>query len=384
MWLWFFIGVPCVFADTTFYEAYQAGINAESRQEWKDARESYLKAAALNPTPARRVRTDRPLKPILLYDPYAHLVLCEVKLGMLDEAKAYLERSWKADVTPHFVLSEMKSRLEDAYREREKQQQEIPPPVTTAPSEKKKTPAKKNVVQTVPTQEIPVPQPSTAFVKPPGITVAKPADQAKSDVAPQNRMENPIVLAAALLALLLVVTFVYKRKKPAELQPVASVLEASNETPTQWIPETGERVGEVRKDAGKMPALHNAVANPLPEGVPPEFGGYRLQGVLGRGGMGTTYLAVRNRDGLSMALKVPHDHLLDDREFVQRFVRESELGSTLHHPNVAGGWRFEGYGFWNRSPSGFSGSDFQRCLSRYTFLQRPGSGNRKPASGSSC
>jgi len=37
---------------------------------------------------------------------------------------------------------------------------------------------------------------------------------------------------------------------------------------------------------------------------------------------------------LRVALKVPHDHLIEDAEGVARFLREGELGSTLHHPNI--------------------------------------------------
>jgi len=50
--------------------------------------------------------------------------------------------------------------------------------------------------------------------------------------------------------------------------------------------------------------------------------------------MGTTYLGSRKADALPVAVKIPHDHLLDNEEFKQRFVREAALGSTLHHPNI--------------------------------------------------
>ncbi|HSP07724.1 MAG TPA: serine/threonine-protein kinase, partial [Acidobacteriota bacterium] len=46
------------------------------------------------------------------------------------------------------------------------------------------------------------------------------------------------------------------------------------------------------------------------------------------------YLALRKRDGQAVAIKMPHDHLLDNEEFAQRFLREGALGSTLHHPNI--------------------------------------------------
>jgi serine/threonine-protein kinase len=64
------------------------------------------------------------------------------------------------------------------------------------------------------------------------------------------------------------------------------------------------------------------------------FGGYVLEELLGRGAMGSTWLARRTRDGLLVAIKIPHDHVLDQDDFVVRFRREGDLGATLHHPNV--------------------------------------------------
>jgi len=69
-------------------------------------------------------------------------------------------------------------------------------------------------------------------------------------------------------------------------------------------------------------------------GTLPPFGGYVIEGVLGRGGMGTTYAARRIRDVLAAALKVPHAHVMQDPEFARRFLREAALGATLHHPNI--------------------------------------------------
>lgn len=60
--------------------------------------------------------------------------------------------------------------------------------------------------------------------------------------------------------------------------------------------------------------------------------GYRIERVLGSGGMGTVYLARHPRLPRSVALKV-----LDraaDAEFRARFDREAELATRLDHPNV--------------------------------------------------
>ena len=64
------------------------------------------------------------------------------------------------------------------------------------------------------------------------------------------------------------------------------------------------------------------------------FGGYRIESILRRGGMGTVYLATQERLGRKVALKVIAPELADDLEFRQRFLRESQLAASLDHPNV--------------------------------------------------
>ena len=69
------------------------------------------------------------------------------------------------------------------------------------------------------------------------------------------------------------------------------------------------------------------------------FGHYEVERVLGRGAMGTVYLARDVRIGRRVALKtVKVDARFDDedeaKEFYQRLQREAELGGLLQHPNV--------------------------------------------------
>jgi predicted Ser/Thr protein kinase len=69
-------------------------------------------------------------------------------------------------------------------------------------------------------------------------------------------------------------------------------------------------------------------------GSPTKLGAFEVEGVLGRGGMATTYRARRTTDGCVVALKVPHEGYLADPTFVARFVREGRLGEQLHHPHI--------------------------------------------------
>lgn len=94
------------------------------------------------------------------------------------------------------------------------------------------------------------------------------------------------------------------------------------------------RTGTSASGSRSLSASTVAGARPLREGTDTRFGAYALEGILGRGGMGTTYVARRLRDGFQVALKVPHEHLLEEPEFVERFLREGALGALLRHPNI--------------------------------------------------
>jgi Protein kinase domain len=68
------------------------------------------------------------------------------------------------------------------------------------------------------------------------------------------------------------------------------------------------------------------------EGV--ELLGYRLEAVIGLGGMGVVYRALDLRLKRTVALKLMAPHLALDQRFRARFTRESELAMSLEHPNV--------------------------------------------------
>ena len=62
--------------------------------------------------------------------------------------------------------------------------------------------------------------------------------------------------------------------------------------------------------------------------------GYRIEKVLGSGGMGTVYLAANPVLPRRDALKVLSSELSQDPQFRARFLREADLAATLDHPNV--------------------------------------------------
>ena len=64
------------------------------------------------------------------------------------------------------------------------------------------------------------------------------------------------------------------------------------------------------------------------------FRGYRVDSVLGHGGMGAVYLATHLRLERRVAIKVLLPELAADESFRERFIRESQLAASLEHPNI--------------------------------------------------
>jgi streptogramin lyase len=64
------------------------------------------------------------------------------------------------------------------------------------------------------------------------------------------------------------------------------------------------------------------------------LGGYRVDALIARGGMGIVYRATHLALERPAALKVIASHLADDQAFRERFLTESRLAARLDHPNV--------------------------------------------------
>jgi len=65
-----------------------------------------------------------------------------------------------------------------------------------------------------------------------------------------------------------------------------------------------------------------------------EIAGYRIERVVGRGGMGVVYLAEQRSLSRRVALKVIAPDLAADDGFRARFVREAQLAASLEHPSI--------------------------------------------------
>jgi eukaryotic-like serine/threonine-protein kinase len=84
-----------------------------------------------------------------------------------------------------------------------------------------------------------------------------------------------------------------------------------------------------------LPEVAYQMVGPADEAVPPQdFGPYRLQRVLGEGGMGVVWLAERRDAGNLVAIKfLPHAGLSPARR--ERFTQEIKTLGKLNHPFIA-------------------------------------------------
>src|SRR5512137_1126877 len=84
-------------------------------------------------------------------------------------------------------------------------------------------------------------------------------------------------------------------------------------------------------------ALQSSTASPPPENRMPLKPGfilrnrYRIESVLGQGGMGAVYKAVDVNLGVTVAVK---ENLFTTEEFARQFRREATILASLRHPNL--------------------------------------------------
>ena len=68
--------------------------------------------------------------------------------------------------------------------------------------------------------------------------------------------------------------------------------------------------------------------------TPERLGPYRIERLLGQGGMGSVYLATHDESGQQAAVKILSSSLSRDEDFRERFAGEIESLKKLRHPNI--------------------------------------------------
>ncbi|MCA9947178.1 MAG: serine/threonine protein kinase, partial [Anaerolineales bacterium] len=63
-------------------------------------------------------------------------------------------------------------------------------------------------------------------------------------------------------------------------------------------------------------------------------GRYEIESILGRGGMSSVYRANDPNLRRKVAVKIIHQHLSDNDEFIQRFEQEAAVIAQLRHSNI--------------------------------------------------
>ncbi|MBA3475320.1 MAG: protein kinase [Actinobacteria bacterium] len=96
-----------------------------------------------------------------------------------------------------------------------------------------------------------------------------------------------------------------------------------------------------------------------------EFAGYRLESLIGHGGMSIVYRAEHLSLGRTVALKLLAPQLSEDQGFRDRFTQESRLAASLDHPNIIPIYEAgeEGEVFWIAMRY-VAGSDAKNLLKR--------------------
>lgn len=112
--------------------------------------------------------------------------------------------------------------------------------------------------------------------------------------------------------------------------------EDAHQTPTPYqLEETlAADIDKVRAGACGAESARQAADTSAESEPPPVFGRYRIQSVLGGGGMGTVYLAHDTQLDRDIALKIPKFRADEEEDVVQRFYREARAMAALRHQNL--------------------------------------------------
>ena len=94
---------------------------------------------------------------------------------------------------------------------------------------------------------------------------------------------------------------------------------------------------------------------------------YRVESLLGEGGMGTVYQATDTHLERPVAVKMLHSHLVNQVSFMERFRNEALILARLNHPNIA-----VVYNFLQDGPDYFMAMEYVEGDSLETLIRKAG------------
>jgi len=311
------LSAPTVAAQETFFDAYELGLAHERAGRWTEARAAMQTAVELRPEAGRNVPTFGH-DVIDVYDPYLHLARINLELGRGGEALRFLDQSRRAAVSPKSEIGSLASKLGGSASVPATPTEVPPTPEPAATRKPTRTQAPQRAEAVVVETQSPQPTPSPLPEMTESETEATQIDAAENIEQAESTDKSGGGAGLLIVAVVGAAVFLLLRKRRKQkVEPTPNF----DTTPTKRV-ETG---------TGRAAQSESTTGRPSAETV---VGDYRLLDRLGRGGMATTHRAERIGDGAVVAVKIPHDHLLDDSEFAERFLREGALGATIHHPNI--------------------------------------------------
>ena len=127
-----------------------------------------------------------------------------------------------------------------------------------------------------------------------------------------------------------------------------SAAEAHDAETVGWDRGSADAV-EGQEAAVTLPMERREPGDPGPV-LPYELGDYRLERILGRGGMGVVYLAQQQPLDRQVAVKMIRSGILAGADEVRRFFAEAKAAARLDHPNIVSVFQFghlEGHHFFS-------------------------------------
>ena len=119
-----------------------------------------------------------------------------------------------------------------------------------------------------------------------------------------------------------------RAKTPLQSADSQTIVDATGDTATSMLQAPAREPYEP-EDAASQGEIDET---PLAAGM--LFGRYRIQRVLGTGGMGIVYLAQDTRLGRQVALKIPRFDLDGKLHLIERFRREARVMGLVQHRNL--------------------------------------------------